>query len=82
MDSDYRSDSDGYYTVLERGDNAIRVRNGGLAHEVAFSYESSEDDLETEVIVRARKMMRHCEPVVVRDDGIDFYYLLMQKPRS
>ena len=36
-------------------------------HEVVFSYESSEEDLEADPIVRARKMLRNYRPMVVHD---------------
>ena len=53
------SDSVSYYTVFGRGDDTLRACRGDFLHEVAFLYKSSENDLETDPIVRARKMMRN-----------------------
>ena len=51
MESGHRSDSDSYHTVFVRGDDALRVRKGGLVDEVVFSYDSSEEELETDPII-------------------------------
>ena len=49
--------------------------------EVTFSYESSENDLETDPIIRGHKMKRNYRPVVEHDDVFVVYYLPTLKSR-
>ena len=81
MESGHCSDSEGYYSIFGHADNALRVRKGFPVHEVAFSYDYIEDNLEAGLIVRARRMIRRFRQVVVYDNGVDVYNLSTLNPR-
>ena len=82
VESGYCSDSDGKYIVFGHAVDALCVSKGGLVHEVVFWDDSSEDDLKTDLVVRARKKMERYNPVVDYDYGVDVYYLSTLKPRN